>query len=217
MAAAARRRGARRRAAGVFFAARAQPCLAPLFARPVSRVRAPLPPPPWPPPLSVCFRPRPLPPQLGYKAKQGFVVYRVAVRRGGRKRPVYKGIVYGKPKHQGIFVTAVRNLRSVAEERIGRRCGNLRVLNSYWVNQDGTYNYYEVILVDPSHNAIRNDPRINWIARPEHKHREQRGLTSAGRQYRGLRHKGHRRHALIGGSRRAAWKRRNLTKLHRYR
>ena len=155
--------------------------------------------------------------KLGYRAKQGYVVYRVAVRRGGRKRPVYKGIVYGKPKHQGIFVTAVRNLRSVAEERIGRRCGNLRVLNSYWVNQDGTYNYYEVILVDPSHNAIRNDPRINWIARPEHKHREQRGLTSAGRQYRGLRVKGHRRHAIIGGSRRAAWKRRNTIKLHRYR
>ena len=155
--------------------------------------------------------------KLGYRAKQGFVVYRVAVRRGGRKRPVYKGIVYGKPANQGIFVTAVRNLRSVAEERIGRRCGNLRVLNSYWVNQDGTYNYYEVILVDPQHNAIRNDARINWIARPEHKHREQRGLTSAGRQYRGLRVKGHRRHAIIGGSRRAAWKRRNTLKLQRYR
>ena len=28
--------------------------------------------------------------RLGYKAKQGFVVYRVRVRRGGRKRPVSK-------------------------------------------------------------------------------------------------------------------------------
>ena len=28
--------------------------------------------------------------RLGYKAKQGYVVYRVRVRRGGRKRPVYK-------------------------------------------------------------------------------------------------------------------------------
>jgi len=35
--------------------------------------------------------------RLGYKAKQGYVVYRVKVRRGGRKRPVSKGIVYGKP------------------------------------------------------------------------------------------------------------------------
>jgi large subunit ribosomal protein L15e len=147
--------------------------------------------------------------RLGYKAKQGFVVYRVAVRRGSRKRPVSKGIVYGKPKHQGIFVTAVRNLRAVAEERVGRRCANLRVLNSYWVNQDATYKYYEVILVDPSHAAIRRDPRINWIAASTHKHRELRGLTSAGRQHRGLRVSGHKAHATIGGSRRAAWTRRN--------
>lgn len=28
--------------------------------------------------------------RLGYKAKQGFVVYRVRVRRGGRKKPVSK-------------------------------------------------------------------------------------------------------------------------------
>ena len=27
---------------------------------------------------------------LGYKAKQGFVIYRVRVRRGGRKKPVSK-------------------------------------------------------------------------------------------------------------------------------
>ena len=31
---------------------------------------------------------------------------------------------------------------------------NLRVLNSYWINQDGVYKYYEVILVDPSHKAV---------------------------------------------------------------
>jgi large subunit ribosomal protein L15e len=28
--------------------------------------------------------------RMGYKAKQGIVVYRVRVRRGGRKRPVHK-------------------------------------------------------------------------------------------------------------------------------
>merc|ERR1711959_253907 len=62
--------------------------------------------------------------RLGYKAKQGYVVYRVAVRRGGRKRKNGKGIVYGKPKHHGINqIKFKRNLRSVAEERVGRRCG----------------------------------------------------------------------------------------------
>lgn len=28
--------------------------------------------------------------RMGYKAKQGYVVYRVRVRRGGRKKPVHK-------------------------------------------------------------------------------------------------------------------------------
>lgn len=156
--------------------------------------------------------------RLGYKAKQGYCVYRVAVRRGGRKRPNGKGIVYGKPKHHGINqITFRRSLRSVAEERVGRKCSNLRVLNSYWVNQDSTYKYFEVILVDPSHTAIRRDPRINWIVNAVHKHRELRGLTSAGRQNRGLRLRGHRAIKIQGSSRRANWKRRNTLSLRRYR
>ena len=155
--------------------------------------------------------------RLGYKAKQGYVIFRAAVRRGGRKRPNGKGIVYGKPKHQGIMLKAKRNLRSVAEERVGRVCGNLRVLNSYWVNQDATYKYFEIILVDPQHNAIRHDPRINWIVNPVHKHRELRGLTSAGRKYRGLRKRGHRANKIIGGSATANWKRRQMLSLRRYR
>jgi large subunit ribosomal protein L15e len=49
--------------------------------------------------------------QLGYRAKEGFVVYRVRVRRGGRKRPVAKGIVTGKPASVGINqLKATRNL-----------------------------------------------------------------------------------------------------------
>ncbi|GFY84374.1 ribosomal protein L23/L15e family protein [Actinidia rufa] len=109
--------------------------------------------------------------RLGYKAKQGYVVYRVRVRRGGRKRPVPKGIVYGKPTNQGVTqLKFQRSKRSVAEERAGRKLGGLKVLNSYWINEDSTYKYFEVILVDAAHNAIRNDPRINWICNPVHKH-----------------------------------------------
>ncbi|KAL2679504.1 putative 60S ribosomal protein L15 [Phyllosticta citricarpa] len=108
--------------------------------------------------------------RLGYKAKQGYVIYRVRVRRGGRKRPVPKGATYGKPTNQGVNqLKYQRSLRVTAEERVGRRCANLRVLNSYWINQDSTYKYYEVILVDPQHKAIRRDARINWIAKPVHK------------------------------------------------
>lgn len=66
------------------------------------------------------------------------------------------------------------------EEKLGINSpfifSGLRVLNSYWVAQDGTYKYFEVICVDPAHNAIRNDPRINWIVNPVHKHRELKGI-----------------------------------------
>jgi large subunit ribosomal protein L15e len=49
------------------------------------------------------------------------------------------------------------------QQRVGRLIPSLRVLNSYWVAQDATYKYYEIILVDPFHKAIRRDPRINWL------------------------------------------------------
>jgi len=155
--------------------------------------------------------------RLGYKAKQGFVIYRARVRRGGRKRPVPKGIVYGKPATQGINqLKWERSLRSKAEERVSRRCGNLRVLNSYWVNQDASYKYYEVILVDPFHSTIRNDPHINWICQPVHKHRELRGLTATGKKSRGQHGKGNKskKHKP---SRRGASKRNNILSLRRYR
>ncbi|VVC94458.1 unnamed protein product, partial [Leptidea sinapis] len=155
--------------------------------------------------------------RLGYRAKQGFVIFRIRVRRGGRKRPVPKGATYGKPKSHGVNqLKPTRNLQSIAEERVGRRCGGLRVLNSYWVAQDSSYKYFEVILVDPSHKAIRRDPKINWIVNAVHKHREMRGLTSAGRSSRGL-GKGHRYSQTKGGSRRAAWIRRNTLQLRRKR
>ena len=171
---------------------------------------------------SVVHRaPRPTRPdkarRLGYKAKQGYVIYRIRVRRGGRKRPISKGKIYGKPKNQGVRkLKFARSLKSVAEERVARRCGNLRLLNSYWVGQDSTYKFYEVILVDPFHNAIRRDPRINWICAPVHKHRELRGLTSAGKKGRGLRVKGHRA-TKLRPSRRGTWKRLNTLSLRRYR
>ena len=155
--------------------------------------------------------------KLGYKAKQGYAIFRQRVRRGGRKRPVPKGIVNGKPVHQGITqLKAVRNLQSVAEERAARKASNMRVLSSYWVAQDAQYKYFEVIMVDPSHTAIRNDARINWICNPTHKHRELRGLTSAGKKYRGLKKKGHKA-SKTRPSVRASWKRKNHISLKRYR
>ena len=155
--------------------------------------------------------------KMGYKAKQGFVVYRVRIRRGGRKKPVRKGIINGKPKSQGVIgLKMKKSLRAVAEQRVGKKLGNLRVLNSYWVGQDSTFKFYEVILVDPSHKAIRRDPKINWIARPVMKRRDERGLTSAGKKFRGLKVKGVSDNKNRP-SRNANYKRRKWLSLRRYR
>merc|ERR1712086_16737 len=143
----------------------------------------------------------------------GYVVYRVRIRRGGRKRAVHKGTVYGKPVHQGISkLKKARSHRSVAEEKIGRRCSNMRVLNSYWCGQDAAYKFFEVILVDPAHQAIRKDPRINWIVSEKHNKRELRGLTSTGKKQRGLRVKEYKANASRPSAT-ASWKRRNPQKL----
>eukprot|EP01106_Pelomyxa_sp_JSP_P002500 TRINITY_DN1378_c0_g1_i7.p1 TRINITY_DN1378_c0_g1~~TRINITY_DN1378_c0_g1_i7.p1 ORF type:complete len:176 (-),score=41.64 TRINITY_DN1378_c0_g1_i7:112-639(-) len=155
--------------------------------------------------------------RLGWRSKQGFVVYRCRVRRGDRKRRVRKGIVCGKPKHQGIHQQkSTMSLKRVAEGRVGKMCSNLRVLNSYWINQDALYKYFEVILIDPQHKGIRRDARYNWICATPHKHRELHGLTSAGKKFRGLRGKGFK-HKKARPSRRGSWKRRNTLSLRRYR
>ena len=155
--------------------------------------------------------------KLGYKAKQGMCIFRVRIRRGGRKKLVKNGNTRGKPVNAGVYqIKPAKSLQSLAEMKAGRRAGNLRVLNSYWVGQDGVYKYFEVIMVDSNHNAIRNDPKVNWICKSSMKHRECRGLTSASRKSRGL-GKGIRYNQTIGGSRKAAWKRRNTVSLQRYR
>merc|ERR1711953_1518281 len=127
------------------------------------------------------------------------------------------GIVCGKPVNQGVNKwKKTRNLRSVAEERIGRKCGGLRVLNSYWVTSDAVHKWYEVIMVDPFHKVIRDDPRINWICKPVMKHRELRGLTAAGRKGRGLLAKG-KRATKLRPSRRAAYRKHQKLQLRRWR
>merc|ERR1712032_122958 len=65
---------------------------------------------------SICRLTRPSRPdkarRLGYKAKQG-------------------GVVYGKPVNQGITkLKPKRNAQARAEEKVGRKCGGLRVLTS---------------------------------------------------------------------------------------
>lgn len=126
---------------------------------------------------------------LGYKAKQGYIVVRARIRKGGmhKVRPK-RG---RKPRAMGVSkYTTGKNLQWVAEERVQRKYPNMEVLNSYKVYADGRSWYYEVILVDPSHPSIKADPKINWICEAPHRRRVSRGLTSSGKKARGLHKKG---------------------------
>lgn len=126
---------------------------------------------------------------LGYKAKQGVVVARVAVRKGSARKVRHKA--GRRSKRQGVTrITRRKNLQRVAEERAARVYPNLRVLNSYSVGQDGRQKWHEIILVDPEHPAIQNDDDLNWICEPDQNDRVFRGLTGAGRRNRGLSSKG---------------------------
>jgi large subunit ribosomal protein L15e len=126
---------------------------------------------------------------VGFRAKGGYFVVRVRVRRGGQNK---RAIIAGRrPKHKGILqMTLAKSLRRIAEERAQKHYPNLEVLNSYWVGEDGKQKFFEVILVDPVHPEIVSDPKIAWIAAPSQKGRVYRGLTSAGIEGRGLRWSG---------------------------
>lgn len=127
--------------------------------------------------------------QQGYKDKQGVVMARARVPRGGRrkKRP-NKG---RRPKRMGVNkITPEKSKKVIAEERTGSKFPNLEVLNSYKVGEDGRYHYFEILMVDPDHPSIENDEDLNWTSDPSNTGRVFRGLTSAAKRCRGLTTKG---------------------------
>ena len=126
---------------------------------------------------------------LGYKAKQGVVLARVSVRKGSaRKQRFERG---RRTKRQGVDrITRRKNLQRIGEERASRSHPNLRVLNSYWVGEDGSQKWFKVIMLDPNHPAIENDDDLSWICDDTHDGRAFRGLTSAGQANRGLNNRG---------------------------
>ncbi len=123
--------------------------------------------------------------EIGYKAKQGFVVARMRVRRGGMNKP--RPNSGRRPKRMGVYgYSPSKGYRWIAEEKAARKFPNLEVLGSYYVGEDGLYKYYEVILVDPHHPSIANDPHYSWLLNPANRKRVFRGLTAAGKKARGL-------------------------------
>ncbi|MDG6938352.1 MAG: 50S ribosomal protein L15e [Nitrososphaerota archaeon] len=93
---------------------------------------------------------------LGYKAKEGVIVVRMRVSRGGmRKQRPTSG---RRPKHMGVLkIKSAVSSQQVAERRVQERHPNMKVLGSYPVWHDGMHAWYECILIDPQHPAIRRD------------------------------------------------------------
>ena len=97
--------------------------------------------------------------RLGYKAKQGIIMIRARVGRGGmrKQRPVSGR----RPKHLGVVhIKQGISMRKVAEKRVNEKFPNMEVLGSYYLHKDGMYLWYEVILADPNHPSISNDKEM---------------------------------------------------------
>ncbi len=122
---------------------------------------------------------------LGFKAKQGYIVVRERVLRGGHTRVLPTG--GRRTKRSGSRLNLRKNYQQIAEERAQKGFVNMVVLNSYEVGSDGLHYWYEVILVDPDHPVIKSDPKINWICAKKNRARVFHGKTSAGKKGRGLR------------------------------
>ena len=93
---------------------------------------------------------------LGYKAKEGVVVVRMRVSRGGmRKQRPTSG---RRPKHMGVLkIKSAVSSQAVAERRVSERHPNMKLLGSYPVWKDGIHAWFECILVDTQHPAVMKD------------------------------------------------------------
>ncbi len=120
---------------------------------------------------------------LGYKAKEGIIVVRIRLLRGGRRRSLPgKG---RRSKRRGSRKVLKMNYKEVAEQRVARKFPNMEVLNSYWIGKDGMNYFFEVILVDRCSPSIKSDKELSWVQSSHG--RVFRGLTSSGVRARGLR------------------------------
>ena len=120
---------------------------------------------------------------LGYKAKEGYIIVRARVKRGGRKRE--RRNTGRRSKTMTSKKVVGKSYRWVAEERVNRKYINCEVLGSYEVGKDGKSYWFEVILGDRS--KLRKYPETAWIGLNKNKGKVWRGRTSAGRKSRGLR------------------------------
>lgn len=97
--------------------------------------------------------------RLGYKAKQGFVVTRIRVGRGGMRKQRPKA--GRRPKHLGVVrIKQSESMRKVAERRVAEKYPNMQVIGSYYLHKDGKYSWFECVLVDKNHPSIFKDKEL---------------------------------------------------------
>jgi len=93
---------------------------------------------------------------LGYKAKEGVVVIRIRVAAGGMRRP--RPTSGRRPKHLGVLrMKSDEPVQKVAERRVWEKHANLKLLGSYLLWVDGKHRWYECVMIDPAHPAIKKD------------------------------------------------------------
>lgn len=91
--------------------------------------------------------------RLGYKAKQGFVIVRVRVRRSGARKT--RPVSGRRQKAMGVSkIKWAKGTKKIAEERASKKFPNLKAMNSYLLWSDGKFQWYEVILQDTNHPVL---------------------------------------------------------------
>jgi len=118
---------------------------------------------------------------LGYKPIKGMFVVRQSLIRGPHVRPRPGG---RRSKTKTSRMILRENFQVIAEKRAAKAFPGCEAMNSYWVAQDGKRIWYEVILAD------RNSPDVQARMGSIRRGRAHRGLTSAGKIVRGMKHKG---------------------------
>ena len=102
--------------------------------------------------------------RFGYKAKQGFAVVRVRIRKGGARK--IRPVSGRRQRALGVTkFTRGMSLKQIAENRAAKKFPNMLPLNSYWTWDDGKHKWFEVVMVDPNHPSVRNDRSISLPAK----------------------------------------------------
>ncbi len=72
--------------------------------------------------------------RLGYKAKQGIIIVRARVGRGGMRKQ--RPIAGRRPKHLGVVhIKQGISMQKVAERRVNEKFPNMEVLGSYYLHK----------------------------------------------------------------------------------